>query len=110
MKKSVLFVVWLLCTCIGLHAQTALTVTGKVTESESKEPLIGANILVKGTNIGTTTDVNGSYTLQVPDANATLVFSSIGYTLEEVPINGRSVIDMAMMPDIKALSEVVVVG
>lgn len=110
MKKSVLLVVWLWCTCIGVHAQTAFTVTGKVTESETNEPLIGANILVKGTTIGTTTDVNGAYTLQVPDANATLVFSSIGYTLEEVPINGRSVIDMAMAPDIKALSEVVVVG
>ncbi|MDO1444972.1 TonB-dependent receptor [Rhodocytophaga aerolata] len=110
MKKSVLLVVWLWCTCIGVHAQTTFTVTGKVTESETNEPLIGANILVKGTTIGTTTDVNGAYTLQVPDANATLVFSSIGYTLEEVPINGRSIIDMAMAPDIKALSEVVVVG
>jgi TonB-linked SusC/RagA family outer membrane protein len=110
MKKSVLFAVWLWCTCLGLHAQTALTVTGKVTESETKEPLVGANILVKGTNIGTTTDVNGSYTLQVPDASATLVFSSIGYTLEEVPVNGRTVIDIAMLPDIKALGEVVVVG
>lgn len=110
MKKSILFTVLLLCLCIGLHAQTALTVTGKVTESETREPLIGANVLVKGTTIGTTTDINGSYSLQVPDANTTLVFSSIGYTLEEVPVNGRSTINLQMVPDIKALSEVVVVG
>jgi hypothetical protein len=47
MKKSVLLIVWLLCICFGLHAQTALTVTGKVTESETKEPLVGANVVVK---------------------------------------------------------------
>ncbi|QHT68930.1 TonB-dependent receptor [Rhodocytophaga rosea] len=110
MKKSLLMAVLLLCVLFGLQAQTALTVTGKVIEMETNEPLVGVNVLVKGTTTGTTTDPNGSYSLQVPDGNATLVFSSIGYTLEEVQVNGRTTIDITMAADIKSLSEVVVLG
>lgn len=86
------------------------TITGKVTDGESGEPLPGVNVLAKGTTTGTVTDVEGNYRLTLADDVTTLVFSSIGYQAEEVALNGRSTIDMALMPDIQSLSEVVVVG
>ncbi|MDO1447441.1 TonB-dependent receptor [Rhodocytophaga aerolata] len=88
----------------------AVTITGRVTAQEDKSGLPGVNVLLKGSTNGTTTDGNGNYTLSVPEATGTLVFSYIGYTTEEVPINGRTTIDIAMVADIKSLSEVVVVG
>jgi TonB-linked SusC/RagA family outer membrane protein len=89
--------------------QNAITISGKVT-SETGEGLPGVNVLLKGTANGTTTDAAGSYSLSVPDENGILIFSYIGYTTEEVPINNRSVIDISLVPDIKSLTEVVVVG
>ncbi len=110
MRKSLLRMVLLLCIPLGLPAQTPLTVTGKVTESEKNELLAGVNVVIKGTTTGTATDANGAYSLQVPDPNATLVFSFIGYNLREVPLGGRSVVDVALEADVKSLNEVVVVG
>lgn len=83
-------------------------VSGTVTTS-SGETLPGASVVVKGTNTGTVTDVDGKYTLNVPE-NATLIFSTIGYTLQEVPVNGRTVIDVTLQEDVRSLEEVVVVG
>jgi TonB-dependent SusC/RagA subfamily outer membrane receptor len=93
-------------------AAAALTITGKVTANDNKEGIPGVNVVLKGTNNGTITGTDGSYSLSVPDesANGTLVFSFIGYVTEEVAIGNRSVIDVALVADIKALSEVVVVG
>ena len=62
-----------------------VTITGRVT-SETNEGLPGVNVVIKGTSQGTTTDMNGDYSLNAPDANATLVFSYIGYTTQEVAI------------------------
>ena len=86
------------------------TITGKVTDLSTGEELPGVNILVKGTSIGTITDVEGNYRLTAPDDAETLVFSSVGYTGEEVTIGNQTVIDLAMAPDIQSLSEVVVIG
>jgi len=86
------------------------TIEGKVTDQDTQEPLPGVNVLAKGTSTGTVTDINGSYRLTVADEVETLVFSSIGYVTQEVPINGRSNIEITMLPDIQSLSEVVVVG
>ncbi len=88
----------------------ARDVSGKVVDGDTNDPLPGVNVLAKGTSVGTVTDVDGNYRLSVPDDINTLVFSSIGFTTEEVNINGRSTIDISLMPDIQALSEVVVVG
>lgn len=85
-------------------------ISGKVTDLENGDPLPGVNVLAKGTTAGTVTDIEGNYRLTVSDGVSTLVFSSIGYTTEEVAINGRSVIDLTLAPDIQSLSEVVVVG
>ena len=87
-----------------------LKVSGTVTDATTGEPLIGANITVEGTTLGTTTDINGKYMLEVPSATVTLVFSFIGYNSETVPVSGQSVIDIKLIADIKSLDEVVVVG
>ena len=86
------------------------TISGQVTDEESGEPLPGVNVLAKGTTTGTVTDIDGNYRLTVDDAVTTLVFSSIGYISQEVEINGRTAIDLALMPDVQSLKEVVVVG
>lgn len=87
----------------------AHTVAGIVSD-ETGTPLPGVNVFVKGTTSGTTTDANGSYTLEVPDENATLVFSFVGYASEEILVGNRSNIDIALTPDIQALTEVIVMG
>ena len=86
------------------------TITGKVTDLSTGETLPGVNILVKGTTIGTITDVEGNYRLTAPDDAETLVFSSVGYTSEEVTIGNQTVINLSMSPDIQSLSEIVVIG
>ena len=85
------------------------TVSGEVIDQQTEEPLPGVNVVEKGTTNGTVTNINGEYTLNISD-NATLVFSSVGYTQEEVQVGDRSVIDMAMVEDIQQLQELVVVG
>jgi TonB-linked SusC/RagA family outer membrane protein len=84
-------------------------ISGVITNEEN-DPLPGVNILLKSTTQGTTSDFNGNYTLQVPDDNAVLVFSFIGYETLEVVVGSRSTINVSMVPDTKTLEEVVVVG
>ncbi|MGK7393977.1 MAG: SusC/RagA family TonB-linked outer membrane protein [Candidatus Cyclobacteriaceae bacterium M3_2C_046] len=118
MKKKILQIlrkilsIHLLClflsSLISYPVLAQNTVSGKVTD-ENGEALPGVNIVEKGTTNGTVSGVEGNYTLELP-SNSTLVFSSVGYTTEEIQVANRSVIDVAMMPDIKSLAEVVVVG
>ncbi|GEO04404.1 SusC/RagA family TonB-linked outer membrane protein [Adhaeribacter aerolatus] len=84
-------------------------ISGKVTSKEEGGALPGVSVLVKGTTNGTITNTDGNYQLNVPD-NATLVFSFIGFTSQEVAVGNRTTVDVAMLPDAKALSEVVVIG
>ncbi len=84
-------------------------ITGTVMD-QNGEPLIGATVQVKGTSIGTTTDFDGSYSITVPDDATILIFSYIGYNTQETAIDGRSVIEARMSPDITQIEEVVVVG
>jgi TonB-linked SusC/RagA family outer membrane protein len=85
------------------------TITGTVTDADSKQFLPGVTIIIKGTTIGTTTDLDGKYTIKA-ESDATLVFSFIGYLNEEIAVGNNSVIDVNLIPDIKKLDEVVVVG
>lgn len=85
-----------------------ITITGKVTAEEGELP--GVNVLIKGSSIGTVTDIEGNYSLEVPDANAILVFSSVGYLKQEKPVGNLSVIDITLVADITSLDEIVVVG
>jgi TonB-linked SusC/RagA family outer membrane protein len=87
-----------------------IKVTGKITDANTGDPLPGVNIIVQGTTSGVITDIDGNYNIEVPDANAVLIFSFIGYINEVVPVAGKSVIDVKLVPDIKKLDEVVVVG
>lgn len=89
-------------------SEADILVSGTITD-DTGEPLPGVNILVKGTTHGTVTSIDGTYSLNVPE-DATLVISFIGFLTEEVPVNGRSIIDMSLMPDILTMEEVVVVG
>lgn len=84
-------------------------VTGTVTD-ETGQPLPGVNILVKGTTNGTTSNQDGTYTINVDDPERTLIFSFIGYTSQEVKVGNQSQINIALVPDVRSLQEVVVVG
>lgn len=86
-----------------------VNITGTVTDDEG-EPLIGVNVLVKGSNKGTATDFDGNFSLEDVNENATLVFSYIGYQKKEVPLEGRSNINIILESDSELLDEVVVVG
>ncbi|NIJ51241.1 SusC/RagA family TonB-linked outer membrane protein [Dyadobacter arcticus] len=83
---------------------------GKVTDKDNNDALPGVNVVLKGTSTGTTTDGTGNYTLSVPDNGGTLVFSFVGYIGQEMEIGNRSTLDLALVSDSKALSEVVVIG
>lgn len=91
----------------GMQQQT---ITGKVIDSQSGQSLPGVNIVIKGTTIGILTDVDGQFSLTVPDLQATLLFSFIGYTSQEVPIAGQKVLNIRLIQSLEALDEVVVVG
>lgn len=84
-------------------------VTGRVTD-EKGEALPGVNILVKGTQQGTVTDPGGTFRLSIPDGDAVLVFSFVGYTSREVEVGNQSTLEISLSVDQKALEEVVVVG
>ena len=85
-----------------------LTVTGQVKSSDDGSPLPGVNVLLKGEQGGTITDVDGRYSIQVTDANSVLIFSYVGFATEEISVAGRSIIDVDMAVDITSLQEVVV--
>lgn len=84
------------------------TVSGKITDASSNQPLPGVTVLVKGTSVGTATGVDGTYTIDVPEGNNTLVFSFIGYVPVERNVGNASTVNVALSTDTKQLSEVVV--
>lgn len=85
------------------------TVTGRVTSEEDGAGIPGVNVVEKGTSNGTATNADGSYTINVGE-NATLLFSFVGYTTQEVAVGAQSTINVTLVPDVRALSEVVVIG
>ena len=93
---------------LSLYAQSNV-ITGTVTSSvEGENAIVGVAVSVKGTTLGTLTDGEGKYSLNVPQSATTLVFSYIGMKRQEVEIGGRKVIDVVMNPDLMGLDEVVV--
>ena len=87
-----------------------MVITGKVTDAQTGEAMPGVNVLVVGTSIGVITDLSGSYSVLVTDRNAKLKFSFIGYEAQEIPISGRSTIDVKLVSEVTGLDEVVVIG
>ena len=104
-RKSMLLML-LVLFCTSLQAQ--IRVTGTVISSEDDSAIPGVNVLVVGSSTGTTTDIDGKYSLEVPGSETVLVFSSVGFNSQEVSVGNRSVIDITMVPDITQLSEIVV--
>ena len=86
-----------------------LTVKGFVKDDKG-DPMIGVTLIVKGTNFGTVSNADGSYSIDVPYGGATLMVSYIGYAPQEINVNNRTKIDITLLEDSKALEEVVVVG
>jgi TonB-linked SusC/RagA family outer membrane protein len=107
-KALILSLFFLAFSALGAFAQNR-AVSGTVTAGDDGSKLPGVSVLVKGTTTGTTTNENGAYTINAP-ANATLVFSYIGYATQELPVNNRSTINVILNADAQSLQEVNVVA
>ena len=108
MRKFTIVLAFLLIAGLqGLLAQTRV-ISGVVTSSEDKSPIPGVTIVVKSTTIGTTTNVDGKYTLSVPGKYNVLTFSYVGMKTKEVNIGESNTIDVVMEPDIMNMDEIVV--
>lgn len=108
MKKRILqtlLVALFALFCVAATAQNR--VSGTVTGDDG-EPLPGVSIVIEGTNNGVVTNFNGSYNLQLPNSNVTLVFSFVGMETQNVPVNGRSVVDVILQSSTIGVDEVVV--
>ncbi|QDH78390.1 SusC/RagA family TonB-linked outer membrane protein [Echinicola soli] len=109
MRKSLLSLILALFTISSVWAQSR-TVTGKVTSEEEPNGMPGVNVLVKGTTVGGITDLDGVYTIEVPEGKNTLVVSFIGYSSQEINIGNQSTVNVTLMPDTQNLEEVIVVA
>ncbi|MDR1644624.1 MAG: TonB-dependent receptor [Tannerellaceae bacterium] len=98
-----------ICACLCTLPLFAQNITGTVTDA-SGEVLTGVNIMVKGSNTGTVSDINGKYTIQTPSKDAVLAFSFIGFITQEIPVGNKTVIDVTLREDAQGLEEVVIVG
>src|SRR5690606_40660694 len=110
MKKRVLHALTVLCMCFlpfALIAQT-LQVSGTVTAAADGKPLPGVTVTVHGTSTATSTDNAGSYSIIVPEAGATLVFTQLGMATQQIVINTSGTINVALEEDLSTLEEVVV--
>lgn len=100
---------WVMLLLIIGNVQAQNTVSGKVTDAQTGEELIGSTVQVKGTTNGAVTDLEGNYTLSIPDG-ATLVISYLGYITQEIVVGNRTQIDIQLQSDLAELQEVIVVG
>lgn len=108
MRKITLMLACFLMTMQVVFAQRMIS--GTVTSADDGSGLPGVTVVVKGTTLGTTTDMSGKYQIDVPATARTLVFSFIGLKTQEIEIGGRTVINVVMSTDATALDEIVVVG
>lgn len=113
MKKKVTgllsLLILLLAGVQNMHAQST-TVSGMVTSAEDGQPLPGVTVLVKGTNVGTTTNIDGNYTISLPADRSTIVYSYIGFITQEVEVGNSTTVNVELETDVQQLSDVVVVG
>lgn len=107
MKKLLLLT--LLFTALTARAQYLTTITGKVMDGDLNEPIIGANVIQKGSSNGAITNLDGEYSIQA-GSDATLIFSFVGMQTQEIKVNGRTVINVTLKADLQTLDEVIVVG
>lgn len=96
---------------LTLPGLAQINVSGTVNDAENSDSLPGVNVIIKGMPTrGTSTDANGHYSLTVPSPQDTLVFSFVGYIKREIPVNGRSTINISLSPNVQQLNDVVVIG
>ena len=100
----------IMLTITSMAFSQTKTISGLVTSSEDGQPLIGVTVLVKGSNNGTITNIEGSYIIKNVNDNATLVFSMIGMKTIEVTIKNKTNINIVMEPEAKMLEQLVVTG
>ncbi|MEJ7779168.1 MAG: SusC/RagA family TonB-linked outer membrane protein [Daejeonella sp.] len=108
MKKISTFLFTLILFIAFVANAQVRDISGKVTVDEDGSTLPGVSVRLKGSSAGATTDVNGNYRIQVPNNNAVLVFTFIGFSVKEVPVGSQSVINVAMSADNTQLEEVIV--
>ncbi len=106
-KNYLLFILAWFCTVGSLLAQGRI-VTGKITTADDGSPLPGVNVLIKGTSTGSITDVDGNYKINVPNDQAVLVFSFIGYKAQEITVGAQTTLNVVLEVDATQLNEVVI--
>ena len=110
MKRTALLIASFFLSGIQLIYSQTVQVNGTITSSEDGLSLPGAAVVVKGTTIGSVTDLDGNYTVNVPIGANILVYSYVGMLSQEIPIEGRTVINVVLNPDIVGIEEVMVVA
>lgn len=107
MIQKVLKLFFLTCV-LGFSSLQAQTVTGTITDIMDGTPLPGVNVIIKGSETGTSSDFDGKYSIEATSANTILQFSYIGYATQEISVNGKTSIDVSMIQSAESLNEVVV--
>lgn len=105
--KQILMMAFLLITLPAFSQQ--VTVSGKVTDAETGDPLPGVSIVEQGTQNGTSTDVDGNYSITLPE-DAMLVFSFVGYQSQQISVEGRTQVNVELQQQVQEMEEVVVIG
>lgn len=109
-KRLAIFLASMLFVGVQLLQAQTTRITGTVTSSEDGMPLPGVSVIVKGTTVGSATDINGKFELNAPANSVMLTFSFIGYVTQDVAIGGRAIVDVVLTPDSKQIEEVIVVA
>jgi hypothetical protein len=114
MKMSFLFRkrIWVFLSLITWYVGSfgQIPVSGKVTSAEDNQGMPGVNVLIKGTNQGVITGSNGTYTINIRNAEDVLVFSFVGFNTEEITVGSQTTLDVTLVPSITSLETVVVMG
>ena len=106
-KIKALLLLFMIMLVMPVYSQV---ITGKVIDANNKEPIIGASIQVKGTSIGTMSDLDGQFKITVKDKNASLQVSYVGYKTVVQPLNGKTSITITLQESTQELDQVVVIG
>jgi len=108
--SMLMFILLSLSSQLSFGQVSGKTVKGTFIDATTKEPLVGGNVLIKGTTKGATADVNGQYSINVSDDKAVLVFRFLGYDSQEIAVGSRTTIDVSLQANASSLEQVVVVG
>lgn len=108
--RNYLLITMIMLFSVSLSFGQGKEVTGTVTEAETGDAIPGANVVVKGTSTGTVTDFDGKYSLTFSEESAVLVYSFVGFKSQDIEVGNQSLIDVSLIADVTALSEIVVTG